>query len=183
MLLAISLSLFSLRSTRQLMSTEHLWQRKKTPSSNFEEQTWPFLFLLFSTHIRLVWEKKENLKKKKSKKYFLCREGLKNVLFSHSQASTFIASTFILLYIISDSEFSIFYWYSLEGVTILKVLLQNWVFCLDVCKFRSAYATCTLQIGISICKNGDYMCTCKFSELINQECTKTTNALLKFGSK
>lgn len=137
---------------------------------------------VFHPHSVSVREERKS-KKKKKQKYFLCREGLKNVLFSHSQASTFITSTFILLYIISDSEFSIFYWYSLEGVMILKVLLQNWVFCLDVCKFRSAYATCTLQIGISICKNGDYMCTCKFSELINQECTKTTNALLKFGSK
>lgn len=27
------------------------------------------------------------------------------------------------------------------------------------------------------------MCICKFAELINQECTKTTNALLKLGSK
>lgn len=137
---------------------------------------------VFHPHSVNVREERK-LKIKKKQRYFLCREGPKNVLFSHSQASAFITSTFILLYIISDSEFSVFCWYNLEEVTILKVLLQNWVFCLDVCKFYSTYATCTLQIGISVCKNGDYMCTCKFSGLINHECTKNTNALVKFGSK
>lgn len=83
-------SLFSLRSTRQLMSTEHLWQRKKTPSSNLEEQTWPFLFLLLPTHIQLVWEKEKKENKRKAR-YFLCMEEPKYVLFSQSQASTFIA--------------------------------------------------------------------------------------------
>lgn len=63
-----------------------------------------------------------------------------------------VTSKPFLPYIISDSEFSIFYRYNLEEVTFLKVLVQKWVFCLDVCKFYSAFATCNLQIGISICK-------------------------------
>lgn len=94
MLLAISLSLFSFRSTRQLMSMEHLWQRKKHTIFKF----WGANMTLsvsavshpHSVSVREegIWKKNKN--KKTRQKYFLWVEGPKNVLFSQSQASSFV---------------------------------------------------------------------------------------------
>lgn len=101
------------------------------------------------SHPHSVSVRKEGKWRKKPRNIFFAWKDQGMYCFlNHKQA---LLSPF-LPYIKSDSEFSIFYWYNLEEVTFLKVLPQKWVFCLDVCKFYSAYATCNLQIGISICK-------------------------------
>lgn len=73
-------------------------------------------------HAVSVREEGKWKKKKKSRNIFFARKERRMYCFlNHKQA----LPTPLLPYIINDSEFSIFYWYNLEEVTFLKVLLQK----------------------------------------------------------
>lgn len=74
------------------------------------------------SHPHSVSVREEGKLRKKSRNIFFAWKDRGMYCFlNHKQA---ILSPF-LPYIISDREFSIFYWYNLEEVTFLKVLLQK----------------------------------------------------------